>query len=158
MKISFTDFNININIKTISQKVGQDIPLPYYATEGSAGLDLCACIDRPYFLQPYSRIVVPTGIAIDIPDKNIVGLIFPRSGLASKYGISLANCAGVIDSDYKGEIKCPIENKSNKIFIIKPGDRIAQLVLTPIYKATLSIIEDISSSDRGSGGFGHTGR
>ena len=152
------DFSINVKVKVLSDRIGADIQFPHYATEGAAGMDLPACLTAPLSVSPGERVTVPTGIAIDIPDRHIVGLVFPRSGLAAKFGVSLANAVGVIDSDYKGEILAAITNQSDQAYIINPGERIAQLLFLPVYHAVLEQVEELSNSDRGSGGFGSTGK
>jgi dUTP pyrophosphatase len=148
---------IDVKIKLLSDKIGTDINKPSYATDGSAGMDLCACIDEPIIIGSGEIKKVPTGISMQIPNKYIGGFIFPRSGLASKYGISLANCVGVIDSDYTGEVICPIMNHSHIEYKINPGDRIGQIVFMPIYIANLQYVDELTSTQRGSGGFGSTG-
>lgn len=131
--------------------------LPEYATPGSAGMDLSACIPGEITIKPGEIVKVNTGIAIQIPHSGIGGFVFPRSGLSSKHGISLANCVGVIDSDYTGEIICPVINHSSSDYTIKPGDRIAQLVFLPVIKARLQETDRLEATERGSGGFGSTG-
>lgn len=131
--------------------------LPEYATSGSAGMDLSACIPSEIVIKPGEIVKVNTGIAIQIPNSGIGGFVFPRSGLSSKHGISLANCVGVIDSDYTGEIICPVINHSSTEYTIKPGDRIAQIVFMPVFKALLQEVDKLEATDRGSGGFGSTG-
>jgi len=151
-------FSIVIKIKKVSDKIGYSIPFPRYATAGSAGLDLPACLDEPLVVPPGARVKIHTGIAIEIPGRHIVGLIFPRSGLAAKHGISLANAVGVIDSDYKGEIIVAIQNQSDMEYTITPGERIAQLVFLPVYEAVLEPVEELEETGRGAGGFGSTGK
>lgn len=151
-----------MNIKIRLKRVKKDFPLkfstPSYATSGSAGMDLHACINEPVSLGPGQIFSIPTGIAMHIEDRNVGGFIFPRSGLAAKHGISMANCVGVIDSDYTGEIICPLINYSGDYYTINPGDRIAQIVFMPIYCAEFEITEELSETDRGAGGFGSTGK
>lgn len=143
-------------IRTSSDKSAQ-VKTPEYATPGSAGMDLSACIPGKITIKPGEIVKVNTGIAIQIPHTSIGGFIFPRSGLSSKYGISLANCVGVIDSDYTGEIICPVINHGSSDYTIKPGDRIAQLVFMPVIKARLQETDRLEATERGSGGFGSTG-
>lgn len=131
--------------------------LPKRATPESAGLDLSAHLDRPAVVGPGQIVKIPTGIAIGL-EATAVGLIYPRSGLASKYGISLANCVGVIDSDYRGEILVPVINHSTEAFTIQNGDRIAQLVISPVYLPEIEEAEELDETERGAGGFGSTGR
>jgi len=149
--------NIEVKVKLIRSIEGQANLIPSYATTGSAGMDLRACIEEPFIIEAGEVVKIPTGIAIQIPDRYAGGFVFPRSGLSSKYGISLINCVGVIDSDYIGEIICPVVNHSDKEFIVNPGDRIAQLVFMPVCNATLIQVEDLQETERGSGGFGSTG-
>lgn len=152
------NFSILIRVKKVSKKIGDTIPFPRYATAGSAGLDLPACLDSPLSVPPGARAKIPTGIAIEIPHRNIAGLVFPRSGLAAKHGISLANSVGVIDSDYKGEIIVVVSNQGEKEYVINPGERVAQLVFVPVFEATIEETKELECSERGSGGFGSTGK
>jgi dUTP pyrophosphatase len=152
------DFNIVVRVKKVSEKIGSAISFPRYATEGSAGLDLPACLDEPLKVRPGATVKIPTGIAIEIPHRHMAGLIFPRSGLATKHGISLANSVGVVDSDYKGEIIVAIFNQGNRDYVIKPGDRVAQLVFVPVFQVKLEETEVLESTARGAGGFGSTGK
>ena len=131
--------------------------IPQRATAESAGLDLSAHLDQPCEINPGQIVKIPTGIAIAF-EKGTVGLVYPRSGLASKYGITLANCVGVIDSDYRGEILVPVTNHSTEPFTIQNGDRIAQLVVSPILLPEIEVMEELDETERGSGGFGSTGR
>lgn len=149
----------DIVIKYLRTSCSRDLQLktPEYSTAGSAGLDLCACITEDLIVRPDEIIKVNTGIAIQIPNSGIGGFVFPRSGLSSKHGISLANCVGVIDSDYTGEILCPVINHSTKDYTIKPGDRIAQIVFMPVLQVRLQETDRLEETDRGSGGFGSTG-
>ncbi|MDI3280792.1 MAG: dUTP diphosphatase [Bacillota bacterium] len=151
-------WEISVKVKRLSPLVGQRIGWPFYATEGAAGLDLAACLEAPLSIPPGQRAMIPTGIAVEIPSRFLVGLVFPRSGLASRHGISLANAVGVIDSDYKGEIICPVQNNSQQEYTVHPGDRIAQLVFVPIAVARLELAEELEPTRRGSGGFGSTGK
>lgn len=131
---------------------------PEYATIGSAGIDLSACITENLVLKPGEIAMVNTGIAIQIPNRGIGGFIFPRSGLSSKFGVSLANCVGVIDSDYIGEIKCPVINHGKSNYTIRHGDRIAQIVFLPVLNVKLQETDSLEKTERGSGGFGSTGK
>jgi dUTP pyrophosphatase len=151
-------FITDIQVKRLSDKIGRDIPWPRYLTAGAAGLDLPACIEAPVTLEPGARRVIPTGLAIQIPSRYIVGLIFPRSGLAAKHGISLTNAVGVIDSDYKGELMVALINHGDKEYTIKPGERIAQIVFMPVYQVNLVEADSLEATARGAGGFGSTGR
>ncbi|HYE08961.1 MAG TPA: dUTP diphosphatase [Patescibacteria group bacterium] len=149
--------DIEVKIKSVRSMKGQADFIPAYATAGSAGMDLKACIEEPIIIEPGQIAKVPTGIAIQIPNRSVGGFVFPRSGLSSKHGISLINCVGVIDSDYIGEVICPVVNHSDKEFTINPGDRIAQLVFMPVCHASLVQVEELQETERGSGGFGSTG-
>ncbi len=151
--------SVDIETKIVNPIMGEAIPLPSYATDGSAAIDLRACLKEPIGIQPGETLLVDSGIAINIKDPNIVGLIVPRSGLGIKKGIVLANTMGVIDSDYQGEIKIGLFNRSQSPYIVRPGDRICQMLFMPVINATLKLVQEFSSAtDRGSGGFGHTGR
>lgn len=147
-----------IQLKILDAKIGNSIPLPAYATNGSAGLDLRACLDEPLVLAPQQTVLIPTGIAIYIADSNLAAVILPRSGLGHKNGIVLGNLVGLIDSDYQGELKISCWNRSQEAFTIQPGDRIAQLVFTPVVQAAFEVVSEFIESDRGDGGFGSSGR
>lgn len=148
---------IEVKVKVISPLVGTKIKLPEYATDGSAGLDLRACINSPITLAKGDSILIPTGIGIQLPSAHMAGFVFARSGLASKHGINLANGVGVIDSDYTGEIICPLQNVGKQSHTINPGDRIAQIVFMPIARARLVLVEQLVATKRGEGGFGSSG-
>ena len=135
----------------------QDEYLPTYNTGGAAGMDLHACLAEPVQISPFARVRVPTGIAIQLPTQDVVALVYARSGLAWRHGIGLPNGVGVIDSDYTGEIQVLLTNFSSDAFEIRPGDRIAQLVIAPIYVAALAQVEVLTPTERGTGGFGSTG-
>ena len=147
-----------LEIKKLSPKLGAEIPLPFYATEGSAGMDLHACIDAPLTLGPQQLASVPTGLAIALPSAEYAAMIFARSGLATRHGIGLSNGVGVVDSDYRGELKVGLVNQSSEPYTIQPGDRIAQLVVMPVARVELSVVEELGRTERGQGGFGSTGR
>lgn len=149
---------MKLKIKAVSPKVGTEIPFPSRATEGSAGLDLRACLDEPVVISPRQLVSIPTGIAIALPGPEHVALVFARSGLGIKHGISLSNGVGVIDSDYRGEIRVGLTNLSHIPYTVQPGDRIAQLVLTPVVTPELEIVAELEDTGRGTGGFGSTGR
>ncbi|MCI9402088.1 MAG: dUTP diphosphatase [Oscillospiraceae bacterium] len=149
---------MELKIKPLSPKVGKEIPFPAYATAGSAGMDLRACIDEPMTIRPMERVKVPTGFAIALPGPQWVAFIFARSGLGIKSGITLPNCVGVIDSDYRGEIIVALTNLSDTDYTIQPGDRVAQLVIMPVTQADISVVDELDETERGAGGFGSTGR
>ena len=146
-----------LKVKAVSSKIGSDIPLPYYATPGSAAMDLHACLDGSVVIPAGGRSVIPTGIAIALPSPDYVALVFARSGLGIKHGVAPANCVGVIDSDYRGEVMVGLQNSGSSDFTIQPGDRIAQLMVTPVVQATIQMVDELDETQRGAGGFGSTG-
>lgn len=148
----------NIQLKILDPRLGSTIPLPEYATPGSAGLDLRACLEAPLTLNPGETQLIPTGLALHIEDPTLAAVILPRSGLGHKHGIVLGNLVGLIDSDYQGEIKVSCWNRGHESFEIAVGERLAQLVLVPIVQAQFEIVESFTPSQRATGGFGHTGR
>lgn len=148
----------NIELKILDPRIGTEYPLPAYATPGSAGLDLRALLDAPLELKPGETFLIPTGIAIHIGDANLCATILPRSGLGHKHGIVLGNLVGLIDSDYQGQLMVSTWNRGSDTFTIAPGDRIAQLVFMPVVQADFSLVLDFDQSERGEGGFGHSGR
>ncbi len=151
--------SVNIETKIVNPLIGESIPLPSYTTDGSAAIDLRACLKEQIGIQPGETVLVGSGIAINIKDPNIVGIIVPRSGLGIKKGIVLANTMGVIDSDYQGEIKIGLFNRSENQYLVKPGERICQMLFMPVTIATLKLVQEFSNATyRGSGGLGHTGR
>jgi len=147
-----------IDVKILDSRLGDKFPLPGYATPGSAGMDLRACLDAPLKLEPGQTELIPSGIALHISDPGLAATILPRSGLGHKHGIVLGNLVGLIDSDYQGQIFISCWNRGNQSFIIEPGERIAQLVILPVVQATLNIVNEFDESERGEGGFGHTGK
>lgn len=149
---------MELKIKAISPKIGREIPVPHFATAGAAAMDLCACVDAPVTLEPGQRTLIPTGIAIAMPDAEHVALVFARSGLGIKKGVCLSNGVGVIDSDYRGEVGVGLVNLSHEAYTVRPGDRIAQLMVVPVVQPTVVLAEELDETDRGSGGFGSTGR
>ena len=149
---------MELKIKALSPKIGTDIPLPCFATAGAACMDLCACIDQPVTLAAGERRLIPTGLAIALPSADYVALVFARSGLGIKQGVCLANGVGVIDSDYRGEIGVGLVNLGDSPYTVRPGDRIAQLVILPFLAAEFSDADALDETDRGAGGFGSTGR
>ena len=149
---------MKLKIKAVSPRIGRDLPWPSRATEGSAGMDLCACIEEDRIIAPRQLVKIPTGIAIALPGPEYVALVYARSGLGIKHGVSLSNGVGVIDSDYRGEIMVGLTNLSDKFYTIHPGDRIAQLVVTPVVLPELERVEALDETGRGTGGFGSTGQ
>jgi dUTP pyrophosphatase len=147
----------NIQIKLIDSRLGKDFPLPEYATSGSAGLDICACLDEPLLLNADTTVLIPAGFALHIDDSEIAAVLLPRSGLGHKHGIVLGNLTGLIDSDYQGQVFVSCWNRSGSAFEINPGDRVAQMVFVPVIQAQFEIVEEFEQSQRGAGGFGHTG-
>ncbi len=148
----------NIQLKLLDPRLGQDIPLPEYATDGSAGLDLRACLETTLTLQPGETQLIPTGLAIHIGDPALAAVLLPRSGLGHKHGIVLGNLVGLIDSDYQGQVFVSLWNRSQSAFDIAVGDRIAQMVFVPVAQVHFEIVNEFTESQRGAGGFGHTGR
>ncbi len=146
-----------LQARILDPRLGQQWPLPTYATEGSAGLDLRAMLDAPLVLEPGQTHLLPTGLAIHIADPGLAAMILPRSGLGHKHGIVLGNLVGLIDSDYQGELMVSVWNRGHASFTIEPGERIAQLVLVPVVQARLEVVDAFDDSQRGAGGFGHTG-
>ena len=149
---------MKLKIKAVSDKIGKDIPYPFYATAGAAAMDLCACVDAPVEVAPRALVSIPTGIAIALPSAEYVALVFARSGLGIKHGIALSNGVGVIDSDYRGQLTVGLVNHGDVPYTIQPGDRIAQLMVLPILRPTLTVVEELDETERGAGGFGSTGR
>ena len=149
---------MELKIKALSPKIGTEIPLPKFATAGAACMDLCACIDAPVTLEAGARALIPTGIAIALPSADYVALVFARSGLGIKQGVCLSNGVGVIDSDYRGEIGVGLVNLGQSAYTVQPGDRIAQLMVTPVVQPTVVQVFELDDTDRGAGGFGSTGR
>lgn len=147
-----------IQLKIIDPRVGKEFPLPRYATEGAAGLDLCACIDEHLRVDPGESHLIPTGMAIHIGDTGLAAVLLPRSGLGHRHGIVLGNLVGLIDSDYQGQVFVSVWNRGSEHFVIEPGDRIAQMVFVPVVQAEFEIVDDFAPSDRGDGGFGHSGK
>ena len=148
----------DLQVKLLSPLIGNEIPMPGYSTKGSAGLDLRACITESVTLGPGATILIQTGLSIYIEDPNLAALILPRSGLGHKHGIVLGNLVGLIDSDYQGELMISCWNRGAESFIIEQGDRIAQLVLVPVVQAGFKIVSEFVETDRGSGGFGSSGK
>ena len=147
-----------IQFKILDPRLGKEFPLPEYATQGSAGIDLRVCIDEPLQIAPLETVLLPTGLSIYIEDPNVAAMILPRSGLGHKHGIVLGNLVGLIDSDYQGELKISCWNRSNECFTVQPGDRIAQLVFLPVVQADFELVDDFTETPRGENGFGSSGR
>jgi dUTP pyrophosphatase len=147
----------SIQLKILDGRLGAVIPLPEYATGGSAGLDMRACIDEPLTVMPGATVLVPTGLAIHINDPHLAAVLLPRSGLGHKHGLVLGNLTGLIDSDYQGQIFISCWNRSAKAYEIQPGERIAQMVFVPVEQVRFEIVQEFGESARGSGGFGHSG-
>lgn len=147
-----------IDVKILDKRIGTEFPLPTYATTGSAGLDLRALVEEGFEVQPGETKLIPTGLSIYIADPNLAAVILPRSGLGHKNGIVLGNLVGLIDSDYQGPLMVSLWNRGDKPFKIEVGDRIAQLVFVPVVQAEFNIVEEFVQTDRGEGGFGHSGK
>ena len=148
---------MQIRLRILDSRLGREFPLPEYATAGSAGVDLRACIDEPLAVAPGQTVLVPTGMAIHIADPKLAAVILPRPGLGHKHGIVLGNLVGLIDSDYQGELMVSCWNRGQTAFSIAVGERIAQLVLVPVVQAHFELVEEFGESQRGAGGFGHSG-
>ena len=148
----------NVQLRTLDPRIGRELPLPEYATDGSAGLDLRACVDGPTTIGPGETRLVPTGLAIHIADPGYAAVIVPRSGLGHRHGIVLGNLVGLIDSDYQGEVLISCWNRGNEPYVVEPGERIAQLVVVPVARARFELVDEFAETKRGAGGFGHTGR
>ena len=146
-----------IQLKILDPRLGNEFPLPHYATDGSAGMDMRACLDEPLELAPGDTHLIPTGLAIHVADTGLAAVLLPRSGLGHKHGVVLGNLVGLIDSDYQGQLFVSCWNRGDKSFTIEVGDRIAQLVIVPVIQADFEVVDDFVSTDRGVGGFGHSG-
>lgn len=147
-----------LKVRILDARIGGEFPLPSYATAGSAGLDLRACLTEPLVLEPGRAELIPTGIAIHLDDPALAAVILPRSGLGHKHGIVLGNLVGLIDSDYQGQLMVSCWNRAAEPFTVRPGERIAQLVVVPVVQVELEVVADFTHSARGSGGFGHSGQ
>lgn len=147
----------NVQVRILDPRVGDEIPLPVYSTPGSAGMDLRACLDEPLVLEPGASELLHTGIALYIEDPGLAALVLPRSGLGHKEGIVLGNLVGLIDSDYQGELMISCWNRGAKEFTIRPGERVAQLIIVPIVQVGFQIVDQFADSERGAGGFGSSG-
>lgn len=146
-----------VQLKILDKRIGTEFSLPAYSTKGSAGLDLRACLNEPLQLDPHQTQLIPTGLAIHISDPQYAAVILPRSGLGHKHGIVLGNLVGLIDSDYQGELMISCWNRGVSSFTIQPGERIAQLIIVPVLQVQFDVVEEFEDTDRGQGGFGHTG-
>jgi len=147
-----------LQVRILDERIGREFPLPAYATAGSAGLDLRACLATPLILAPGRTELIPTGLAIHLEDAGLAAMILPRSGLGHKHGIVLGNLVGLIDSDYQGQLMVSCWNRGAEPFTVRPGERIAQLVVVPVVQVELEVVEDFAASARGAGGFGHSGQ
>lgn len=146
-----------IELKILDPRVGDSIPLPHYATTGSAGLDMRACIDAPLTVAPGETVLVPTGLAIHICDAGLAAVLLPRSGLGHKHGLVLGNLTGLIDSDYQGQVYISCWNRGTQSYEVRPGERIAQMVFVPVQQVEFKVVDEFEDSARGTGGFGHSG-
>lgn len=147
-----------VQLKIIDPRLGNEIPLPEHATDGSAGMDLRACVEEDTVISPGQTLLIPTGFAMHISDPGMAAVILPRSGLGHKHGLVLGNLVGLIDSDYQGQVYVSCWNRSDKAFEVSPGMRIAQLVFVPVVMADFEVVDSFEASERGAGGFGHTGQ
>ncbi|MDH5215391.1 MAG: dUTP diphosphatase [Gammaproteobacteria bacterium] len=147
-----------IELKILDSRIGDSIPLPHYATDGSAGLDMRACIDQVLSVAPGETQLIPTGLAIHIGDSRLAAVLLPRSGLGHKHGLVLGNLTGLIDSDYQGQVFISCWNRSAKAYEIQPGERIAQMVFLPVEQVAFEVVQEFGQSVRGEGGFGHSGK
>ena len=146
-----------LKVRILDERIGNSIPLPAYATDGSAGLDLRACLDEPLLLEPGQAHLIPTGLAIHLDDPGLAAVLLPRSGLGHKHGVVLGNLVGLIDSDYQGQVMVSTWNRGSHPYTIQPGERIAQMVIVPVVQAALEIVDSFEESERGAGGFGSSG-
>ncbi len=147
----------SIELKILDPRVGDSVPLPQYATDGSAGLDMRACIDEPVTVAPGETVLIPTGLAIHVADPSLAAVLLPRSGLGHKHGLVLGNLTGLIDSDYQGQVFISCWNRSSERYTVQPSERIAQMVFVPVEQVEFRVVEEFAVSDRGAGGFGHSG-
>ena len=153
-----TQLRQRLQVRVLDQRIGREFPLPQYATSGSAGIDLRACIDAPLELKPGDTQLIPSGIAIYLADPTLAAIVLPRSGLGHKHGIVLGNLVGLIDSDYQGQIFVSCWNRGTTTFPIQPGERIAQLVVVPVVQVEFEVVNEFAATSRGAGGFGSSGR
>lgn len=148
----------SIELKILDPRIGESIPLPHYATDGSAGMDMRACIDEPVLVAPGETVLIPTGLAIHVADPSMAAVLLPRSGLGHKHGLVLGNLTGLIDSDYQGQVFISCWNRSSTGYEVQPAERIAQMVIVPVEQVELRVVEEFDASKRGAGGFGHSGK
>jgi dUTP pyrophosphatase len=148
----------SIQLKILDARIGKEIPLPHYATDGSAGMDLRACLDVAITIEPGETQLIPTGVAIHIGTPDLAAMLLPRSGLGHKHGIVLGNLVGLIDSDYQGQLFISCWNRGHESFTIQVGERIAQMIFVPVARPAFEVVQEFTDSQRGAGGFGHTGR
>ncbi|MEM7282398.1 MAG: dUTP diphosphatase [Pseudomonadota bacterium] len=148
----------SIQLKILDKRLGKEFPLPSYATDGSAGLDMRACVEETLTINPGETHLVPTGMAIHVADPSLAAVLLPRSGLGHKHGIVLGNLVGLIDSDYQGQVYVSCWNRGDKAFSIEPGDRISQMVVVPVVQVQFEVVDEFDTSNRGEGGFGSSGR
>ena len=147
-----------LKVRILDARIGKEFPLPQYATAGSAGLDLRACLDKPLVLEPGKAELLPTGLSIYVEDPTLAAVILPRSGLGHKHGVVLGNLVGLIDSDYQGPLMVSVWNRGREPYTVQPGERIAQLIVVPVVQVELEVVEDFAATSRGAGGFGHSGK
>src|SRR5690348_8387116 len=147
-----------LKVRILDGRIGREFPLPAYATAGSAGLDLRACLDKSLTLEPGKSELLPTGLSIYVEDPGLAAVILPRSGLGHKHGVVLGNLVGLIDSDYQGPLMVSVWNRGREPYTVQPGERIAQLIVVPVVQVELDVVEDFTATSRGAGGFGHSGR
>ena len=152
-----TNNQTSIQVKILDQRIGNEFPLPAYATEGSAGMDLRACIDADMEIKPGETKLIPTGISVYVEDPGLAAILLPRSGLGHKHGIVLGNLVGLIDSDYQGPLMVSCWNRGSESFTLKIGERLAQMVIVPVVQAAFEVVDEFHSTERGEGGFGHSG-
>ncbi|MEJ1960535.1 MAG: dUTP diphosphatase [Gammaproteobacteria bacterium] len=147
-----------LKVRILDARIGKEFPLPQYATSGSAGMDLRACIDAPLVLEAGKSELLPTGLSIYVEDPGLAAVILPRSGLGHKHGVVLGNLVGLIDSDYQGPLMVSVWNRGREAYTVQPGERIAQLIVVPVVQVELEVVDDFAATSRGAGGFGHSGR
>ena len=147
-----------IQLRVLDERLGREFPMPHYATDGAAGMDMRACVEEALEIAPGDTHLIPTGIAMHIEESGLAAMLLPRSGLGHKHGIVLGNLVGLIDSDYQGQVYISAWNRGKESFTLQPGERIAQMVIVPVVHAEFEVVEEFTASERGEGGFGHTGR